>query len=37
MGWKYIEGTVTKNNITTPFIDSVYVPEGGSVVWNIEW
>ena len=37
MGWRYYEGTVTKNNITTPFIDSVYVPEGGSVVWNIEW
>ncbi len=37
MGWYVWKGTVTKNNITTPFADSVYVPEGGSVQWNIEY
>ena len=37
MGWHVWKGTVTKNNITTPFADSVYVPEGGSVQWNIEY
>jgi len=37
MGWWIKEGTVTKNNITIPFADSVYVPEGGSVQWNIEY
>jgi len=37
MGWWIALGTVTKNNITTPFADSVYVPEGGSVQWNIEY
>ena len=37
MGWYVWKGTVTKNNITTPFADSIYVPEGGSVQWNIEY
>ncbi len=37
MGWYVWKGTVTKNNITTPFSDSIYVPEGGSVQWNIEY
>ena len=37
MGWYVWKGTVTKNNITTPFADSVYVPEGGSVQWVIEY
>lgn len=37
MGWKVIKGTVTKNNITTPYADSIYVTEGGYHIWNIEY
>jgi len=37
MGWYVWKGTVTKNNISTPFADSIYVPEGDSVQWNIEY
>jgi len=37
MGWYVWKGSVTKNNITTPFSDSIYVPEGGSVQWSIEY
>ena len=37
MGWRVWKGTVTRNGITTPFADSIYVPEGGSVQWNIEY
>jgi len=36
MGWQYKEGYVVCNGITTPFIDSVYVPANDTVVWNIE-
>jgi len=37
MGWHVYKGTVTKNNITVPFADSVYVPEGGSVQWVMDY
>ncbi|HIP35540.1 MAG TPA: carboxypeptidase regulatory-like domain-containing protein [Crocinitomix sp.] len=37
MGWRVWKGIVTKNSITTPFADSIYVPEGGSVQWSIEY
>jgi hypothetical protein len=37
MGWHVYIGTVTKNGITTPFADSIYVTEGGSHEWNIEY
>ncbi len=37
MGWHKAIGTVTKNNITTPYADSIYVTEGGYHVWNIEY
>lgn len=37
MGWHKIEGFVTKNGITTPFADSIYVTEGGNHVWDIEY
>lgn len=31
LGWHVWKGTVTKNNLATPFADGVYVLEGGSV------
>lgn len=37
MGWRYYEGTITRNGITSPFLDSIYVPDGDSVVWNINY
>lgn len=37
MGWYVIIGTVTKNSITTPFADSIYVTAGGFHTWNIEY
>ena len=37
MGWYVWVGTVTKNGITTPFADSIYVTEGGNHVWDINY
>lgn len=37
MGWYVCIGTVTKNNITTPVSDSIYVTEGGNHTWNIDY
>lgn len=37
MGWYKIKGNVTKNGITTPFADSIYVTEGGDHIWNINY
>jgi hypothetical protein len=37
MGWHYHEGYVERNGATIPFIDSVYVPIGDTVVWDIEY
>lgn len=37
MGWYVCIGTVTKNGITTPFADSIYVTEGGDHIWDIEY
>lgn len=37
MGWHYVVGHVKKNAIQTPFTDSVYVSEGDTAVWNIDY
>lgn len=37
MGWRFYEGTVRKNGITTPFFDSVYVPENEEKYWILEY
>jgi hypothetical protein len=37
MGWYKYEGTVTKNGLTTPIKDSIYVTAGGYHTWNIEY
>lgn len=37
MGWHYLKGTVTKNNITTQIHDSIYIEEGGYHTWSIDY
>ncbi|MDD2983255.1 MAG: hypothetical protein PHQ74_07700 [Crocinitomicaceae bacterium] len=37
MGWYIVKGLITRNAISTPFADSIYVTEGGTHVWNIEY
>ncbi len=37
MGMYKYEGTVTKNGITTPIKDSIYVTAGGYHTWNIQY
>lgn len=37
MGWHIFKGTVTKNNVSTPYLDSVYVAPGGSSTMNINY
>lgn len=37
MGWHYATGTVTKNGITTPFKDSIYITAGGYHTWHLEY
>ncbi len=37
MGWYKYSGTVTKNGIVTPKKDSIYLNEGETKVWNINY
>ena len=37
MGWYKFNGTVTKNGIVTQKKDSIYLSEGESKVWNIDY
>lgn len=37
MGWHYMSGYYTKNNITTNFSDSIYIDSGGYHEWIFEY
>ncbi len=37
MGWHYMTGYSTKNNITTNFSDSIYIDSGGFHEWIFEY
>ena len=37
MGWHYMSGYYTKNNITTNFSDSIYIDNGGFHEWIFEY
>ncbi|MBI1837846.1 MAG: hypothetical protein HYR91_11345 [Flavobacteriia bacterium] len=36
-GWRIYEYTVTRSSGTTSFIDSVYIPENGNVIYNLNY
>ena len=37
MGWHYKEGMVIRNGVESYFIDSIYVKEGDTTFWNVEY
>jgi len=37
MGWHYKEGVVVRNGVESYFIDSVYVTEGDTTFWDVEY